>query len=126
MSETPRPRPAGSLSPHRAACAARSITAVARGDFPSSPRRYATGACFAAAARSSLKLSTTHVSWVTPTPRQKPLLNAGSSWRTYSTRIAGILLANWSRGDGFDGGDRVADGSAHRHHARSPRTAVQM
>ena len=37
-----------------------------------------------------MKLSITKLLWVTPTPRHQPVWRTGSSWRTYSTWIAGM------------------------------------
>src|SRR5215470_17201343 len=84
------PRPSGSGFPHPDACVAMSRTAVARGDLRRRARRKAAGSCFAAAASSSTKLSITKLLCVTPTPRQNPVFKTGSSWRTYSIRIAGM------------------------------------
>ena len=45
--------------------------------------------CFAATASSSMKLSTTKMLCVGPTPRQNAVGIPGGSWRTYSTRMLG-------------------------------------
>ena len=63
--------------PQPAFSAARSSTALARGDLPSKARRYSTGSFFAAAASSSMNLSTTKTLCVAPTPRHQPVVSPG-------------------------------------------------
>jgi xanthine dehydrogenase molybdopterin-binding subunit B len=77
--EHPRPLPAGSASPQPAFSAASLSTARARGALSSSARRYATGSCLAAAASSSMKLSTTKMLCEGPTLRQKAVGIPGGS-----------------------------------------------
>src|SRR6266550_3730324 len=75
--------------PHPARSAASSSTALARGEPSSSARRYSNASRLAAAASSSMKLSTTKMLRVGPTPRQNAVGTPGGSWRTYSTRMLG-------------------------------------
>src|SRR5467141_2311751 len=73
-----------------------------------------------------MKLSITKLLCVTPTPRQNPVFKAGSSWRTYSTRIAGDVVEQLRRsvhpvdvdpvlesGRQIAGDDRRADDPVH-------------
>ena len=83
ITETPRPCPVGSAGPPQpAAFVATSSTLSARGVLPSSARRYCTGSVLVCAASSSMKLSTTNVPRVGPTPRQNAVGTWRGSWRT--------------------------------------------
>src|SRR5499427_7656189 len=88
--QTPRPTRAGNGEPQPDFSAASLSAAFNRGVPSSMPRRKATGSMFALRASSSMKLSIAKTLLFGPTPRQNPVITAGGSARTYSTRLFGM------------------------------------